>query len=328
MASGQECSVTRSEDNKNQGTPVEPMAEPSFSHENKELVSAAVHEISASLDGQSYFLGEVPQLYLADPHAFLPLNSDCLMGAMNMARTILSELEPLIEEELKEVSKLQRQISLWEEKIRRNSGVIDKNLAQIQQNIVDMSYDNKNRDFWCVKEQQVLADYSKAEASGSVASWAWLIKKYGLKNPDGTPIDHHSNCVGELCNGAASNLSMEYKMAGIRYDQTHKHKEADNVLLTDDNDKLSATNQQLQKYIANMFANEIEPLQDGVLLFKELGLKLKTLERQESPAKYGDLRSWAESFLDEFLKENSFVQQRVVNAFRRLASIPLPAQNS
>lgn len=320
MSDANDCTVDRNDMAASQT----PMGVPSFSHQDAQVIKGP----DASLDDSTYILGEVPQSYLTDPYAFLPLNSECLLGAMNVIKGILAELGTLIDEELKEVSKLQRQIQVWEEKILRNHAITDKNLNQIKKNLIDLSYDGKNRDYWIGREQQVLSDYAKAESGGKPENWAWLIRKYGLKNPDGTPVDHLSKCVGELCNGAANNLATEYKWTALRYEQALKHKEANNVLLAGMNDKLAATNEELQKYIANMHANEIEPLQDGVLLFKELGLKLRTLERQESPAKFGDLRSWAESFLDEFLRENCFVPQRVVNAFRRMASIPLPAQNS
>ncbi len=270
----------------------------------------------------------MPQQYQADPNAYLPIDSECLVGVNNPIKSILSELEPFIEEELREVTKLQRQSDSWKEKIKKNRSVIDKNLSQIKQNRVDMSYDIKNRDFWFGRAQQVLADYATAEASGSSSDWAWLIRKYGLKNPDGTSIEARSSSVGTLCNDSANSLALEYKAAGMRYDQTQRHIEATNALIEGDNDKLEATNQQLQKYIANVYANEIEPLQDGVLLLNELRVKLKSLERQETPPKYGDLRAWAEDFIDSFLKENPFTLQRVVNTFRRLASIPLPPINS
>ena len=117
-------------------------------------------------------------------------------------------------------------------------------------------------------------------------------------------------------------------MAGLRYEQICKHKESEKSLVESNNAQLIRINEQLQKYIVILYADEIEFLQDGVLLFKELSVKLKSLERQKAGAVYGDLRSWAEGYLDKFLRKNPNIYQRVVNEFRRLASIPLPAQNS
>ena len=95
-----------------------------------------------------------------------------------------------------------------------------------------------------------------------------------------------------------------------------------------ENGRLLTGNDQLQGFIASCYSNEIEPLQDGVLLFKELNVKLKSLSQSGEKVTYGDLRSWAESFLDEFLKTNPRVSQAIVTEFRRLTSIPLPAKNS
>ena len=56
-------------------------------------------EIEESLDGQSYFLGEVPQHQLVDPQAFLPLNSDRLISSVNAPEILLIEATRLIEED-------------------------------------------------------------------------------------------------------------------------------------------------------------------------------------------------------------------------------------
>jgi hypothetical protein len=268
------------------------------------------------------------QLYSSDPFAFLPLNTAHLVGVTNVIQSIFTEADLLIEEELKEVSRPQKQISIWEERIRKNNGIINQNGDQIKQNIADMACDLKGRDFWCSRASQVLADYGQTETTGSASDWAWLIKKYGLKNEEGSLICHRTSGLNQLCQKAAQILSAEYSAAAVRYELTHQHKESSNALLLSDNEKLSAMNSQLQKYIANLYSSEVEPLQDGVLLLKELVVKLKALETQESPATYGDLRSWAEPFLDQFLRGNSSIPNRVVTAFRRLCSIPLPAQNS
>lgn len=296
--------------------------------QESKATDAKIHAIEESLDGQTYFLGEVPQHFLTDPQAFLPLNSDKLIGSTNMVETLLSEVGLLIQEEVNQIQKAQKKINLWEDRIEKNKSLIQKNLAKVKQNITDIHYDIKNRDYWYSRADQVSVDYQHAEAGGREENWAWLIKKYGLKNPDSTPIDSKNNCVEELCNGAASNLSTEYKIPGSKYEQAKKDKEAENAQLIRENGRLLASNDQLQNYISAVYSNEIEPLQDGVLLYKELGVKVKAMGADGNQATYGQLRSWAESFLDEFLKANSRVPQHVVTQFRRLASIPLPARNS
>lgn len=298
-------------------------------HEEKKTeANAKIHAIEESLDGQTYFLGEVPQQFLADPQAFLPLNSDKLIGSNNVVESLLSEVGALIQEEVNQIQKAQKKINLWEDRIEKNKSLIQKNLAKIKQNLTDIQYDIKNRDYWYARAEQVSLDYQHAEAGGREENWAWLIKKYGLKNPDSTQIDPRNNCVEELCNGAANNLSMEYKIPGNKYEQAKKDKEAENTQMIRENGRLLTSNDQLQNYISAVYANEIEPLQDGVLLYKELGVKVKAMGAEGNQASYGQLRSWAESFLDEFLKANSRVPQYVVTEFRRLASIPLPAKNS
>lgn len=297
----------------------------------------AVHSesmLSQMKDLQEFFVKgglhevETTQLYSSDPYAFLPLNTDHLVGSTNMIQSIFTEVDLLIEEELKEVARPQKQITLWEERVRKNNAMIHQNGEHIKQNMADMACDLKSRDFWCGRASQVLADYAQTETSGALSDWAWLIKKYGLKNEEGVLVCQRDPGISQLCQKAAQVLASEYSGAAVRYELTHKQKESSNALLLGDNEKLSSMNEQLQKYIANLYSSEVEPLQDGVLLLKELVVKLKVLEQQESPATYGDLRSWAESFLDQFLRANSLIPNRVVTAFRRLCSIPLPAQNS
>lgn len=270
----------------------------------------------------------IPQMYSSDPYAHLPANSEILVGRVNAIRAIFTEVEKLIEEELREAGRPQKQISLWEERICKNRTLIQKNKEKVQQNVSDMICDLKSRDFWNARAAQVLGDYGQAENSGTVSDWAWLIKKYGLKDGEGFLIDARAQTVSQLCYQAASALSSEYRIASVRYEHMHEQKKGENVLLQADDERLMAMSAQLQKYIANMYSSEVEPLQDGVLLLKELAIKLKTLERQQIAATYGDLRAWAETFLDQFLRANAFIPNRVVMAFRRLASIPLPAQNS
>lgn len=324
----EEFSAFRAEGDGNQENRFDPMAVLPAHEEKKIEGNTEIKDIDLSLDGQSYFLGEVPQSFLADPQAFLPLNSDKLVGSINMIEKILAEMGMLIEEEVSQIQKNQKRINLWEDRIEKNKAIIQKNEIQVKQNLVDISYDKKNRDYWWSRAEQVILDLEHATVSAREADWFWLIKKYGLKNPDGSQIHQRDQCVEELCDGAANNLAGEYKMAGDKYEQAKKDKEIENSRMIRDNGKLRTTNDQLQDFISTIYANEIEPLQDGVLLYKEFGVRLKALGQEGNKATYGHLRQWAEAFLDEFLKTNPRVSQQVVTEFRRLASIPLPAKNS
>lgn len=280
-------------------------------------------EMEATMDEQSYPIGEVPQLYQVDPEATLPLNSERLMDF----DPIIDEINDLIKNEVTQIQKHQKNIDHWESKIEQNKALIEKNKQIARKNNTEIVYDKKNRDYWYGRSEQVLLDYSNAAVANRADDWAWLIKKYGLKNPDGSCIDSESNCVDELCNGGTNNLAAEYKATGNKYEQAKKDKEAENNRLTRENSKFKGTIEALQKYIQATYENNIEPLQDGVLLLRELGAKLKSLASQEK-ATYGELRDWAEEFLNEYLKDNSHTSQQVVTDFRRLASIPLPAENS
>jgi len=290
--------------------------------------TANLKELEESLDGQSYFLGEVPQTHQLDPNAFLPLNSDRLIGSVNMIDKLLSEVSELIEDEVNHIQKLQKKITFWEDRIEKNKAMIQKNLNQMRQNGMDVIYDKKNRDYWHCRSEDVEIDYAHAEVAGRASDWAWLIKKYGLKNPDSSEIDSKNPCVEELCNGAIKDLAAEYKATGDKYEQARKAKENDNTRMFRENAKFEGSNETLQSYIAATYTNEIEPLQDGVLLLKELGVKLKALSQEGEKVTYGQIRDWAEAFLDSFIKANSRVSQSVVTDFRRLTSIPLRAENS
>ena len=324
MSEMQDFSALQGDGNSAQANCFDPMAvlptkEPSST-------SKTLGQIEESLDGQSYFLGEVPQTWLVDPKGFLPLNSDRLVGSANIAEQILGEVNGLIQQEVDKIQVIQKRISFWEDRIEKNKASILSHEQKIKQNVVDISYDKRNRDYWWVRSESVSVDYSNAEASGRSEDWAWLIKKYGLKNADGTEISARAAAVEELCNGGASNLAGEYKTAGNKYEQARKDKEAHNNRLIRENSNFKGNNEMLHGYINAAYKNEIEPLQDGVLLFKEFGVKLKALS-QEEKSSYGDLRSWAESFLNDFIKANPRVPQSVVTEFRKLASIPLPAEN-
>jgi hypothetical protein len=286
-----------------------------------------MHNDLQSLDGQTYLLGEVPQAHLLDPQAFLPLNSDKLVGSIDMIEQILREVGGLIESQVSRIEKLQKKITFWEDQIEKNKAVIQSNLSQVKQNDIDITYDKKNRDYWIGRAEQVEHDYRNAEASNQPTNWAWLVKKYGLKNANGAEIDFQSHCVGELCDGEVKNLSAEYRMSGNKYDQDKKNREVENTRLIRENGKLMANNDVLKSYMAKSYSDEIEPIQDGVLLFKELGVKAKALAQDGKRATYGELRDWAEPFLNDFIQLNPRISQEIVTDFRRLASIPLPARN-
>lgn len=285
-------------------------------------------EVFESSDGQSYSIGEVPQAYLFDPQGALPLNSEKMVGQENLLEKLSAEVAELIQEEVNQIQKAQKRISLWEDRIEKNKAIVQRNQAQVKKNLVEINYDKRNRDYWWNRAEQVILDFSHAEAGAREEDWSWLIKKYGLKNPDTSPVDQRGPCVEEICQGAANNLSAEYKIAGDKYEQEKRDKEAENRSLIQENGRLLTTNDQLQEQISTLYSLEIEPLQDGVLLMKELGVKLKALAQEGNEATFGDLRSWAEGCLDEFLRANPKVRQSVVIDFRRLASIPLPAKNS
>ncbi|MES2273937.1 MAG: hypothetical protein V4487_07075 [Chlamydiota bacterium] len=300
------------------------------SEENKSEMRVETHnlkKLEESLDGQSYFLGEVPQSFLCDPQAFVPLNSDQLIGSSNVIEQILSEVGLMIQEEVGQIQKFQKKINFWEDRIEKNKALIQKNLVEVKQNNTDVIFDKKNRDYWFGRGEAVEIDYSHAEVSNRPADWAWLIKKYGLKNADGTAIHFQNSSVDELCNGESTNLAAEYRATGNKYETARKNKEAENKRMIHENAKHQNANEMLQTYIAASYTNDIEPLQDGVLLLKEFGVKLKGMSQEGSKATYGEMRSWAESFLDDFLKSNPKVTFAIVTEFRRLASIPLPADH-
>lgn len=310
----------------NQEERFDPMAVLPAQEVKAEVKTYNLKDLEENMDGQSYFLGEVPQAHLVDPNAFLPLNSDKLLGNVNAIEKLLEESTVLIQDEVNLIQKHQKKINFWEDRIEKNKALIQKNLNQMKQNSTDVVYDKKNRDYWLGRAEEVELDYSHAEVSGRQQDWAWLIKKYGLKNADGTEIDSKNSCVEELCNGEANNLAAEYRATGNRYEQMRKEKENENSRMVRENSKLKNSNEMLQNYIASTYANEIEPLQDGVLLFKELSVKLKSLS-VETNCTYGDMRSWAEAFLNEFIKANPRVPMSVVTDFRKLTSIPLPADH-
>ncbi len=287
----------------------------------------SLQELSKTLDEQMYSAGEVPQHYMVDPQAFLPLNSDRLIGDANGVDKLLADLGLLTQEEINQIQKLQKKITFWEDRIEKNRAGIQKNQNRIKQNNTDIIYDKKNRDYWFGRSEMVNLDYQNAEAASRAEDWNWLVKKWGLKNANGTPIDVKNVSVEELCNGEASNLAAEYRANGNKYEVAKQDKEAENNRLIRENSRFLASNETLQGYISSTYVNEIEPYQDGVLLFKELTVKLKSLGQEGSQATFGELRGWAEPFLNDFLKSNPRVHLSVVTEFRKLTSIPLPAEN-
>lgn len=315
------------ENTNNQENAFEPMAVLPAPEAKTEVKTQNLKELEESLDSQSYFLGEVPQNHQFDPQAFLPLNSDRLIGSTNMIEQLLADGGALIQEEVNEIQKLQRKINVWEDRIEKNKTMIQKNLNVIKQNNTDIIYDKKNRDYWWGRSEQVDLDLQNALAASRQSDWAWIIKKYCLKNPDGTELDSRNPCVEELCNGEASNLSAEFRASGNKYETQKKDRETENNRLIRDNSNYLRNNELLQSYIASTYANQIEPIQDGILLLKEFVVKLKTMA-QDSNSTYGAMRDWAESFLNDFIKSNPRVAQSVVTDFRKLASIPLPPHHS
>ncbi len=319
MSDSQEIEITQGLD------PMVAPLEAGNSAARVEPTTQNLNNVDETVDGQSYFLGEVPQSHLVDPCAYLPLNSDRLIGSVNMVEKLLYEVSLLIEEEVAAIQKHQKRITFWEDRVEKNKALVKKHEFRIKQNITEAVYDKKNRDYWLGRAEEVEIDYSHAEVANRQQDWAWLIKKYGLKNADGTEINSKNNCVDELCNGETKNLAAEYRGTGNKYENARKERETENSRLFRENAKLLNSNDALQSYIAATYTNEIEPLQDGILLLKELGQKLKALG-QEEKATYGQMRAWAEPFLNDFIKANSRVSQAITTHFRKLTSIPLPPE--
>ncbi len=297
------------------------------SFEGTESLEYHLKGIERSLDGQTYAKGEVPQANLLDPEALLPLNSDRLIGSVNVLEKLVTETMAFVESEITQVQKLQKKINQWEDRVEKNKALIHKNKDKIKQNELDIVHDKKNRDYWVSRAEQISLDYENAAAANREENWNWLIKKYGLKNPSGDALDATLAAIDELCNGEANNLISQYREVATKYDRGLKDKQTENVRMNRDIAVHLSTNETLQTYVGNCYSNEVEPLQDGILLLKELGVKLKALESQ-ADSTYGDLRAWAEAFLNDFLKSNPKVPQEVVNEFRRLTSIPLPPTHS
>ena len=180
MSDMQEFSAFRNEESSSQdNSHFDPMAVLPAQEEQKQV--KFLNEIGESLDGQSYFLGEVPQSFLVDPKGFLPLNSDRMIGSTNMIEKLIGDVSTLIQEEVAKIQVLQKKINFWEDRIEKNKALIGSNLSKIKQNTIDMSYDKKNRDYWWGRAEQVMIDYSAAEAANRLEDWSWLVKKYGLK---------------------------------------------------------------------------------------------------------------------------------------------------
>jgi hypothetical protein len=145
---------------------------------NNSSIQHNLKQIEESLDGQSYLLGEVPQHQLVDPQAFLPLNSDRLIGSINAPEKLLAEATGLIEEENEQLMILHRRINMYAQKIEKNREAIAINQGKIKQNNIDLIHDKKNRDYWFGRAEEVELDYQNAASSNHFKEWAWLIKKY------------------------------------------------------------------------------------------------------------------------------------------------------
>jgi hypothetical protein len=294
---------------------------------SKENATSDLAQYESSVDGKTYLTGEVPQNYMFDPNLVLPLNSDRLIGSVNVVDKLLFEIGILIEEDVAMIQKHQKKITFWEDRIEKNRTFIKRNEFLIKKNAAHAVYDKKNRDYWTNRAEEVETDYSHAEIAQRPTDWAWLIRKYGLKNANGQSIESESPYVEELCNGEIRNLAGEYRNTANKYEIARREKENENGRLVQENAKFQQSIEILQKYIAAAYSQQIEPIQDGILLMKELGLKVRTIGENNS-ATYGELRSWAEPFLDDFIRANPKVPQEAVTHFRRLTSIPLPPEYS
>lgn len=286
----------------------------------KDEVKGLIH--FESIDHKSYSINEVPQTHLLDPEGVLPLNSDLLVTTeMEFSVTKLSK------EDLIQIKKQQTIIDSWEKTIAKNNFHIESNNDLIKQNKAIISNDKKNRDYWTCRAEEVILDFENTRASGRESDWTWFIKKYGMKHPDGNSIEATDVSVDELVDGGAVNLSAQYRGSATRYEINRKNKEMENNRYISENSKLMKTNEVLKNYIHSTTEQKIKPLQAGLLMFKALREKLEELKRQEKPT-YGALRDWAEDFLNSYLKEHPSVPQYMVTDFRKIASIPLPAENS
>ena len=132
---------------------------------NSSSIQHNLKQIEESLDGQSYLLGEVPQHQLVDPQAFLPLNSDRLVGgSLNAPEKSLAEVAELIEEENNQVQLLHKKISMYAERIEKNRALISVNQGKIKQNNIYLIHDKKNRDYWFGRAEEIELDYQNASA--------------------------------------------------------------------------------------------------------------------------------------------------------------------
>ena len=93
-------------------------------------------------------------------------------------------------------------------------------------------------------------------------------------------------------------------MPSDKYEQDRHDREMENHRLIHENSHLKGMNDTLKGYISATYTKEIEPLQEGVILLKELSAKLQSLS-QDIKTTFGDLRAWAEPFINEFIKTNT-----------------------
>lgn len=286
-----------------------------------------VEDIELTLEERSYSIGEVPQSFLLDPEVDIPLNSDLLNRPEGNVQNMMDDLTHFVQEEVALIQKHQKSVDYWEERIEKNRALTKRNYERAKKNNESIAYDKRNRDYWWTRSEQVELDYQNAEVASRADEWLWLIRKYGLKNPDGSSIDSKTPCVEELCNGGCKNLSVRYRSQGDHYEELKKERERENTQMARENAKYKSTNEILQRYVSSTYENDIDPLQTGILLLKELNSKLKSFATQDTNASYGDLREWAELYLNEFLRDHPGVKQSVVTDYRKIGSIPLPPEN-
>lgn len=274
------------------------------------------------IDQLSYSINEVPQVNLLDPDQLLPLNSDNLV-----VDELELQVDKLAKEEEIQIEKELNHIDSWNKRIEKNKLHIEKNNELISDNKKAILYDKKNRDYWVNRAEAVTLDFENASSANRQEDWSWVIKKYGLKYSDGSSIEANDASVEELVNGGTANLIGQYRTSANYYEQIRKDKERDNNRTISEISKLKNSNETLKSYIDSAYVKKVQPLQNGVLLLNGLREKLEEFKKQGNST-YSEIRDWSEEYLNDFIKQNPDVPQSVVTDFRKIASIPLPAENS
>jgi len=278
-----------------------------------------------NIDTNSFQKVRGPEAHLFDPEISLPINSEKL--DMNLLQPLVDEIDHLTCGDISDIQKLQKSIDAWEAKVEENKALMDKNRSIIRNNKEATNLDQQNRDYWWRRSDNVLGDFKSASAANHINDWSWFIKKHGIKDLEGSALNVDHDQINDLCRDGADKLAGKYRTAGDKFDSSKKDREDVSFRLISENGRLRVTNETLQKYIQSTYQVRIEPLQDGVLLMKELGAKMRAY-MSSNDARFGDLRGWAENFLNQYLIENPRTPQSAINEFRRVASIPLPSENS